>query len=251
MSKFLTPPVWYDENGNLVETLTGSVSYDPEVKFTNSMAIGKGSVVAGNSSVVIGETARSDGSDAVAIGYGSQTPSSGSIAIGSNTVAVSNPYDNNSIGSIAIGNNSQVFGDGSIVIGSGIGVGTEEGPINNTIQIGSFNKTYSAQIGDGNGTLRIGSIEGTPKIGSIAFDKMTIEDNKVAIVTSGVYLCCIIKRDAGLITSSVSICVIAGTTMPATVMSSSKDSCSYDRIAKKIQAGDGFTISYCFKIISL
>ena len=153
MPKFSTPPVWYDKNGNLVETLTGSVGRDPEVTITNSMAIGKDSIAAGSSSVAIGEGAGSYGRDAVAIGYSSQTPSSGSIAIGSNTVAA---HDNsyNSRGSIAIGNNSQVVGDGSIVIGSGIMLGDEEGPINDTIQIGSFDKTYSAQIGDGNGVLK-------------------------------------------------------------------------------------------------
>ena len=153
MPKFSTPPMWYDKNGNLNEMLTGSVGTDPEVAITNSMAIGKDSIVAGNRSVAIGEGAGSYGSDAVAIGCGSQTTSPGSIAIGSNTVAA---HDNsyNSRGSIAIGNNSQVVGDGSIVIGSGIMVGDEEGPINDTIQIGSFDKTYSAQIGNGNGVLK-------------------------------------------------------------------------------------------------
>ena len=152
MPKFSTPPMWYDKNGNLNETLTGSVGTDLEVTITNSMAIGKDSIVAGNCSVAIGTNAGSYGKDAVAIGYNSQTPSSGSIAIGSNTVAAHN--NPNGKGSIAIGNNSQVVGDGSIVIGSGIMLGDEEGPINDTIQIGSVGKTYSAQIGDGNGVLK-------------------------------------------------------------------------------------------------
>ena len=35
MSKFLTPPVWYDGNGNLVEILEGTSG-------SNSVGIGKG-----------------------------------------------------------------------------------------------------------------------------------------------------------------------------------------------------------------
>ena len=160
MSKFLTPPVWYDSNGNLVEILTGEVAALPSITFTNSMAIGKRSVVTGSYSIAIGEGAHTYEDNTIAIGYQSQSPAQGSIAIGSNTVAYSSATG--AIGSIAIGNGSKVYGNGSIAIGSGIQIGSDVQDLDYTIQIGSSNKTYSAQIGDGKGLLRCRSLEVAP-----------------------------------------------------------------------------------------
>ena len=168
MSKFLTPPVWYDENENLVEILTGSIGTSPGAGITNSMAIGKGSVVAGSNSVAIGTSALNYGGDAIAIGYYAQTPAPGSIAIGLEAVAAP---DDSYKGSenIVIGNNSQVIGDRSIAIGSGITLGTGENPVSYTIQIGAPDKPYTFKVGNRDVFGAIDAAAGTFFIGTTKY----------------------------------------------------------------------------------
>lgn len=146
MSKFLTPPVYYDSNGNLVEILKGEVAVLPGTTFTNSIAIGNGSIVTGSCSIAIGESAHTYNNNTIAIGYNSQSPAQGSIAIGSNTIAYSS--NETGKGSIAIGMNSIVYGEGSIAIGSGITIGAQGNYLDYTVQIGFSDKTYTFKVGD-------------------------------------------------------------------------------------------------------
>ena len=167
MSKFLTPPVWHDSNGNLVEILTGEVAdYGGTERLTGSMAIGNGAYVGGGYSVAVGDSAIIYDEKTTAIGYNVVSRGNGNIVIGCKAESVSDSGNGENIaigqnngvygdGNIAIGKNSKVYGAGSIAIGSGITLGTDESPLNYTIQIGSSDKTYSAQIGNGlNTTLK-------------------------------------------------------------------------------------------------
>lgn len=191
MSKFLTPPVWYNQNGSLNDMLTGEASLY---------------------GVAIGNSAAAT-TDGVAVGYSSSADNAG-VAIGSNADA--------SRGGIAIGQDAHAESS-------------------NAIQLGDSALRFVLNVGDGTGTL---------KIGSIKFQKMTISNNKVSIGLPGVYLCCTTVGPVLTATSDVAICFINNINNIASVLSSSAGSCSYDHINKFIIAGTNFTIKYCFKIIS-
>ena len=137
MSKFLTPPVWYDGRGNLVEILK-------EISVPDSVAIGEGAN-ASDKSVAIGAGCQSGGGG-VAIGF--------NAIASNNSVVVGRSSSSGHQGDIILGNNSLTTGTdqnlaGNIIIGNNIRLENTY----NTIQIGSSNVTYSAQIGDGNSTL--------------------------------------------------------------------------------------------------
>ena len=89
MSKFLTPPVWYDQNGNLNEMLTGNA------KSSGDIAIGSGSTANGGG-IAIGGSVSGGG---IAIGGGT---SGGGIAIGGGATAT---------GGIAIGRGATAAGN--------------------------------------------------------------------------------------------------------------------------------------------
>ena len=166
MSKFLTPPVWYDSNGNLVEILTGKIEYYGATRLTGSMAIGKDAYVGGNNSVAVGDSTIIHDEKTTAIGHNAVSRGNGNIVIGYQAESVSGSGKGGNVaigeqgkaygdGSIAIGQNTVIFGNGSIAIGSGITLGTDESHVSDTIQIGAPDKTYSAQIGNGlNTTLK-------------------------------------------------------------------------------------------------
>lgn len=192
MSKFLTPPVWYDTNGNLNDMLTGAASLY---------------------GVAIGNSAAAT-SDGVAVGYSSSADNAG-VAIGSNADASS--------GGIAIGQDAHAASS-------------------NTIQLGDSALKFMLNVGDGTGTL---------KIGSIAFQKMTIFRKEVSIGSRGVYLCCTTVGPNLTATSDVAIFFINDINKLASVLTSSAGSCSYDHNTHVIKPGTNFTIEYCFKIVSL
>lgn len=117
MSKFLTPPVWYDKNGNLNEMLTGNAGTPDDIAIGSSAAANGGGI---------------------AIGGGAN---GGGIAIGYSASA-------NASGSIAIGHYAADGGAGSIAIGVDA---IASAP--NTIQLGSNTTRYTLNVGDGNGTI--------------------------------------------------------------------------------------------------
>lgn len=191
MSKFLTPPVWYNQNGSLNDMLTGEASLY---------------------GIAIGNSAAAT-TDGVAVGYSSSADNAG-VAIGSNADASS--------GGIAIGRDAHAASS-------------------NTIQLGDSALKFMLNVGDGTGIL---------KIGSIAFRKMTISNNKVGIGSPGVYLCCTTVGPVLTATSDVAIFFINDINKLASVLTSSAGSCSYDHNTRFIIPGTNFTIKYCFKIIS-
>ena len=192
MSKFLTPPVWYNQNGSLNDMLTGEASLY---------------------GIAIGNSAAAT-TDGVAVGYNSSAENAG-VAIGSNADA--------SRGGIAIGQDAHAASS-------------------NTIQLGDSALTFMLNVGDGTGTLRIGSI---------AFQKMTIFRKEVSIGSRGVYLCCTTSGPKVSPYSNVAILFINDINNAATVLTSSDGSCSYDHSTHVIKPGTDFTIEYCFKIISI
>lgn len=186
MSKFLTPPVWYDSNGNLVEILKG-ISQDGGVGIGESANAGSGAVVIGNNALATSATDNSNGSYRVWIGYTAAeqpTVDMKPVVIGTIREGIFSDYGNDQMtvsGSVLIGGNiSYQFPilniNGSTIINSKISttedilqnviaIGYQSGALgatSNYIQIGSSDKTYSAQIGDGKGLLRCRSLEVAP-----------------------------------------------------------------------------------------
>lgn len=160
MPKYTTPPVWYDESGNLNQMLTGdarSVSTGPK-----NTSIGYGSYA--------GIANGSGGS--VCIGFGAHGGDE-AIVVGSLTNADS--------GSIAIGCGLQVTG-------GGIGIGGDATAGN--IQLGNNSKSYNLKIGNGTGIIQAGSYEIGEKIvidnnRSISGNSLNINDNKLKVNSDG------------------------------------------------------------------
>lgn len=131
---------------------------------------------------------------------------------------------------------------GSVNTGNGIAVGEGASATGNTVQLGNNNEVYNLSVGNGTGTLEIGSIK---------FEKMSTAGNVVSISSPGVYLCCLTQSSQ----SSVAIFFIGNLNDTAPGLTSSPGSCAYFPLGAveaelhEIQAGTGFTIDYCFKII--
>ena len=223
MSKFLTPPVWYDKNGELNDMLTGEV-------FMYGIAIGNRAVSA-TYGVAVGYS--SSGQNAgVAVGYSSNATTEG-VAVGYSSSA--------EMGGVAIGSDADAS-SGGIAIGQ-----NAHAESSNIIQLGDSAETFDLNVGDGSGTLRIGDI---------AFKQMKIVGHNVSISQSGVYLCCTIHRQSpqALVSmTNVSICFIYDRSDPkqsVSMLTSESGSCFYDTTDQKIKPGTNYTIKYCFQIIS-
>lgn len=215
MSKFLTPPVWYDKNGNLNDMLTGEAILD-------GVAVGS-TASASNMGVAVGPTA-SASNQGVAIGYNVDASGAG-VSIGG--------YAHADMEGVAVGSTADAS-SGGIAIGS-----NAQAASSNTIQLGNNTLPFMLNVGNGSGTF---------KIGSIKFHKMAIStNNKVSIGLPGVYLCCTTTVSAS---SDVAIFFINDINNTASVLSSTAGSCSYENITHVIKPGINYTIKYCFKIIS-
>ena len=133
MSKFLTPPIWYDKNGNLNEMLTGSAAT------SNDIAIGS-SATAGGGGIAIDGSAETGG-----IAIGGDSSAHAGIAIG--------PYAHASTSaSTAIGRYASAGAPRTIAIGADAMANTS-----NTIQLGSNSVAYTLQVGNGRMSLNVGS----------------------------------------------------------------------------------------------
>ena len=133
MSKFLTPPVWYDKNGKLNEMLTGTAMPGEEGFPLTNLSIGQYSVAGdadgtafSNFGTAVGYDAKASGNSTV---LGARSSAKNGIAIGS-FVKVT--------GGIGIGGDAT---EGGI----GIGGDATEGKI----QLGNPNLTYDLKIGNG------------------------------------------------------------------------------------------------------
>lgn len=133
MSTFLTPPVWYDQNGNLNEMLTGYATTSTDIAIGSGTEASDGGIAIGSS----GTTARDGG-----IAIGNSSSEDGGIAIeGSANGGIA--IGGNSSGGIAIGRNSNAGALGCIAIGDGANTSTP-----NTIQLGNNNTAYTLKIGN-------------------------------------------------------------------------------------------------------
>ncbi len=155
MSKFLTPPVWYDGYGTLNDMLTGksveegNVVIGPNAEsganvFSSVVIYGSatGTQSAPTSNAIIaGVGASASGAGVVAIGAGSSATAEGAVASGLSAKA-------KNTGAIAIGRNAEAEASGSIAIGDGASA-----PSQNTIQLGSSSKQYNLNVGNGAGTI--------------------------------------------------------------------------------------------------
>lgn len=146
MSKFLTPPVWYDSSGKEDRSLINTQTY--AVGGPNNAAFGY-LAVAGNPN--------GNSFGAVAVGTQAQATNSCAIAIGS--------YDENGtnrnvsaagVGSIAIGAGAMVEQTGGMAIGrgskaleGGIAIGENASATANQIQLGDPSSRYDLKIGNG------------------------------------------------------------------------------------------------------
>ena len=88
------------------------------------------------------------------------------------------------------------------------------------------------------------------------FEKMSTDGRVVSISSPGVYLCCLSNSSTYPFKSYVAIFFIADLNWDAPALSSSNSgACLYypygsgEAELHEIQAGQGYTIDYCFKII--
>jgi hypothetical protein len=163
MSKFLTPPVWYDKNGNLNQMLSGDAR-NTTSSLQSNISIGESSL-AGTVNGVGGS---------LSIGYGAKANSDQTIVVGA--------FSDASDGGIAIGH-------GISAVGGGIGIGGNATA--NQIQLGNPNVIYNLKIGAGNsvvdGYIREGLYVPTSKEG---FNAVTY-DSDIYIQTpinGGIYI---------------------------------------------------------------
>lgn len=137
MSKFLTPPIWYDKNGNLNEMLTGNA------ETSNDIAIG--STASADGGGQRGTVAIVGSADTGGIAIGDLSVAHGGIAIGPSANVTTNT-------SIAIGRYASANASGAIAIGTEASASTS-----NTIQIGDNSASYTLRVGNGRMSLYIGS----------------------------------------------------------------------------------------------
>lgn len=137
MSKFLTPPVWYDKNGNLIEMLTGDAGAPSDIAI--------GSTASADGGGLPGTVAIVGSADTGGIAIGDLSVAHSGIAIGSNASV-------NAVNSIAIGLYASADTTETIAIGTEARMSTP-----NTIQLGGNSKAYTLSVGNGRMSLNIGS----------------------------------------------------------------------------------------------
>lgn len=154
MSKFLTPPVWYDKNGeenqSLVNYANDGVGGPTNIAF--GLDAKSGTDNDSHSCIAIGYQATATGRSAIAIGsYDSNGnpaigPSTGVSALGSGTIVIGGGAIA-SDGSIAIGDQANANISDSIAIGSNATAGSHQ------IQLGANNNLFNLTVGNGMGTI--------------------------------------------------------------------------------------------------
>lgn len=173
MSKFLTPPSWYDKNGSEINIFNNTTysSSGPENTAIGQAAIAGKSFSEGNSF------------GAVAVGCQARAKEPNSIAIGSYNETGSGSHRNVealALGSIAIGGGAKANADSTdgIAIGrgttsskGGIAIGAGASATANQIQLGNNNTAYTLKIGNGRMSLNIGS---------------TAQDNWISATSNGI-----------------------------------------------------------------
>ena len=143
MSKFLTPPVWYDKNGEENQSLVNAANAG----------------VSGPTNIAFGLDAKSgtdnDSHSCIAIGYEATATGKNTIAIGSYN-SDGQPVGPDA-GTRATGSGTIVIGGGASAAGGGIAIGDGASATANQIQLGNNNTAYTLSVGNGRMSLNIGS----------------------------------------------------------------------------------------------
>lgn len=175
MSKFLTPPVWYDKNGNLNEMLTGNTATSSDIAIGSGAKASDGGIAIGGTvgnkaygGIAIGGTIEDNASGGVVIGNGAKVSNNGGIAIGVGAHAIA-------ASTIQLGHNDITY---TLNIGNGTGAinGVRLSASGGVIQLGNNNTAYTLNVGNGTGTS---------KIGALNFNEVASTD----IQSNGLYLC--------------------------------------------------------------
>lgn len=201
MSKFLTPPSWYDKNGSEIN-IFDNTTYGANGPFNT--AIGRSAVAGRPSSegtsfgiVAVGSQAHATGPNSIAIGSYDETSggssrnvealASGSIAIGGGAKANADSTDG-----IAIGRGA-TSGQGGIAIGAGASAIGDD-----MIQLGNNNTAYTLNVG--NGYVSIGNFEITPiKNGDYANQVVLGNINQIKAPMAGISFEVGERRETGTI----------------------------------------------------
>lgn len=161
MSKFLTPPVWYDKNGEENQSLvnTAGIGIGGPVNIAFGLDAKSGADGNSHSCIAIGYEATATGSSAIAIGSYDSEGSDTARAIGSEAIAIGGGASA-ADGSIAIGNaagadfyDSIAIGRGAVSTTGGIAIGAGASTTGNQIQLGKNDTAYTLNIGNGNGVV--------------------------------------------------------------------------------------------------
>lgn len=187
MSKFLTPPVWYDGYGTLNDMLTGKSVEEGSVVIGSSAeasanvfssviisgsATGTKSAPTSNA-IIAGTGASAAGVGVIAIGAGSSATAKGAVAYGFSAQA-------KNTGAIAIGRSAEAEAVGAIAIGDGASASSQ-----NTIQLGNNNTAYTLNVG--NGYVSIGDFKVTPiKSGDYANQVVLGNVNQIKAPAAGI-----------------------------------------------------------------
>lgn len=155
MSKFLTPPVWYDKNGEENQSLvnTAGIGIGGPVNIAFGLDAKSGADGSSHSCIAIGYEATATGSSAIAIGSYDSEGSDTARAIGSEAIAIGGGASAAN-GSIAIGNaagadfyDSIAIGRGAVSTTGGIAIGAGASTTGNQIQLGNNDTAYTLNIG--------------------------------------------------------------------------------------------------------
>lgn len=184
MSKFLTPPVWYDQNGSEINIFNN----------TTYIATGPDNTAIGTSAIAGRPSSEGISFGAVAVGSQAQAKAPLSIAVGSYNDDNFQTVQALAIGSIAIGAGAKANTDSTdgIAIGSvatsgqgGIAIGAGASATGNQIQLGNNNTAYTLNIGNGNAS--IGNFKITPiKSGDYANQVILDNVNQIKSPTAGI-----------------------------------------------------------------
>lgn len=155
MSKFLTPPVWYDKNGEENQSLvnTAGIGFGGPVNIAFGLDAKSGADGNSHSCIAIGYEATATGSSAIAIGSYDSDVSNTASAIGSEAIAIGGGASA-ADGSLAIGNaasagfhDSIAIGRGAVSTTGGIAIGAGASTTGNQIQLGNNDTAYTLNIG--------------------------------------------------------------------------------------------------------
>lgn len=172
MSKFLTPPVWYDKNGEENQSLVNYANsgVDGPTNIAFGLDAKSGTDNDSHSCIAIGYQATATGKSAIAIGSydsngNSAGPSTGVSAIGLGTIAIGGGAIA-SDGSLAIGDQANANISDSIAIGSKATAGSHQ------IQLGDNNNLFNLTVGNGAGTINgVNLSDVFMKVGNVSMAK--------------------------------------------------------------------------------